>query len=43
MMVCIVFCRASLAERYVPFDGVGYECQITPRASSHLTYGMLCV
>ena len=23
----------------VPFDDVGYECQITPRASSYLTYG----
>ncbi len=23
----------------MPFDDVGYECQITPRASSHLTYG----
>ncbi|MBU2024865.1 MAG: hypothetical protein KKA29_21425 [Gammaproteobacteria bacterium] len=24
----------------MPFDDVGWECQITPRTSSHLTYGM---
>ena len=27
----------------VPFDDVGYECQITPRASSYLTYGWVGV
>ena len=24
----------------MPFDDAGWECQITPRASSHLTYGI---
>ena len=24
----------------MPFDDAGWGCQITPRASSHLTYGM---
>jgi hypothetical protein len=32
------FRRASLAQRDVPVNGVGYECQITPRTSSNLTY-----
>jgi len=32
------FCRVPLAERDVPFDDVGWECQITPRTSANLTY-----
>jgi hypothetical protein len=33
-----VFCRAPLAQRDVPFNDIGYECQITPRSSANLTY-----